>query len=236
MLSAGGEVIRMLVPGDAAGMIGVGITSLVSLALAGAGQNGCAGVSWILVGLLVWMAAVGLMLPAQQTENALLLHAPWQSIWRGICYAGFNMALAIPEVAEQAKRMSSREQRACAMMATTILTGLLAAENGLMLRHFTLQKEIMPMLKMIIESGKIGRIVGVAGMYLAVLTTACAALRGLWTLGSEKLVWRLAGWLMMNLCAMLGFAQVVERVYPLLGMGCLGMILWGFFAKMEKNA
>lgn len=92
------------------------------------------------------------------------------------------------------------------------------------------------MLKMISESGKIGRNVGVAGMYLAVLTTSCAALRGLWTLGAGKPVWCLTGWLMMNLCAMLGFAQMVERIYPLLGMGCLGMIFWGFFAKMEKNA
>lgn len=236
MLSAGGEVIRMLIPGAVSGMIGVGVTSLVSLALAGTGQSGSARVSWLLVGLLTWMAAVGLVLPVQQTENAALLHAPWQSIWKGTCYAGFNMALAIPGLAEQAKEMTGREQRACAVMAAAILTGLLAAENGLMLRHSALQKETMPMLKMISESGNIGRIAGIAGMYLAVLTTACAVLRGLWALGAEKTVWRLTGWLMMNLCAMLGFAQVVECVYPLLGMGCLGMILWGFFAKMEKNA
>ena len=88
----------------------------------------------------------------------------------------------------------------------------------------------MPFIHLMAAYGRAGYALGGAAMYLAVLTTACASLRGLWTLGAGRR-WRMISAAGMLLCSAVGFTGVVEKAYPMLGAGCLGLLCAAIFRE-----
>lgn len=234
MLAGGGEIAAMMVPGRLTWAVGAWVTLLLSLTMAQRGLNGSAWVSGVMAGILLLLLGTGLVLPVQQTVAGK--GEPVQSVLRGACYAGFNMALAVPGLAETSSALSRREKRRCALLMTGILAALLALGNGVMLRRGEDQHCAMPLLQISLQWGSAGRGVCCGGMYLAVLTTACAALRGLWMLLPQGRGVRIGAAGAMLLCAMTGFTGMVERVYPVLGGGCLMLLAAAWRTKIKKNA
>lgn len=234
MLAGGGEVIALVHPGRLAWAAGTGATLLLSVMMARHGLGGSAWVSGIMAGILLLLLGIGSTLPVQP---AMVHDAnPARSILQGACYAGFNMALASPGLAEASAGLNDREKRRCALLMTGMLAALLALGNGVMLRRGADQRYAMPLLQMSLHLGVLGRGLCCGGMYLAVLTTACAALRGLWLLLPQKRWARIAAVGGMFLCAMTGFTGMVEVVYPVLGGGCLVLLVAAWGTKIEKNA
>ncbi|MBQ8654884.1 MAG: hypothetical protein IJ507_08070 [Clostridia bacterium] len=225
MLAGAGEIAALLLPVRHASAIGTALTAILAWILTGRGQTGMAGISRALVILLLGLSAAGFLLPAQ--KGAVISFAkPWEAVIRGAAWSGFNMALAVPVLAGSAGRLSLRERRKCAAVLTAVLTTLLLGGDLLLLRHSGLCGEAMPMLRLMAGFGLAGYTLAGVCMYLAVLTTCCASLQGIRTLlpGRETLC--LCG---MLLCAMLGFSAVVEKVYPVLGAACLGLMTAAFF-------
>lgn len=234
MLAGGGEIAALMVPGRLTWAVGAGMTLLLSLMMARRGLSSSAWVSGVMAGILLLLLGTGLILPVQQTTAG---HgAPVESILRGACYAGFNMALAVPGLAETSSGLNGREKRQCALLMTGVLAILLTLGNGVMLRRGADQQCAMPLLQMSLHWGSVGRGVCCGGMYLAVLTTACAALRGLWILLPQGRRTRIGAACAMLLCAMTGFTGMVEQVYPVLGGGCLMLLLVAWRTKIKKNA
>lgn len=227
MLAGGGEIAALMLPVQNAYVLGVAVTGVLTFMLAGRGERSSAAISRILVILLIVMAGAGFFLPVRQGA-AMYADAPCQSVLQGACYAGFNMALAVPGLAIAAGNMTQKMRIHCAMLTAGLLGILLLGGNALLLWHPTLQGEAMPFIRLMSGYGKTGYALGAGCMYLAVLTTACASLRGLWSFLRERSRWRLTLAAGMLLCAFLGFSGLVERVYPALGMGCLILMAVAF--------
>ena len=223
MLAGAGEIAALMLPVRGAYLMGLLGTAALTVLLARQGTAGAGRAGNVLTALLLAMAAAGFLLPARTAAVVAAAPSPGQSLLRGACYAGFNMALAVPGLACAAPGMSRRGRRQCALMLAAVLGALLAGGNGLLLRHSALRGETMPFIHLMASYGRVGYALGGAAMYLAVLTTACASLRGLWTLGGGR-KWRVLSALGMLGCAGAGFAVAVEWAYPLLGAGCLMLL------------
>ena len=230
MLAGAGEIAALMLPLPGAYLLGLMGTAVLTVLLARQGAAGAGRAGNVLTVLLLVMAGAGFLLPARKAAVITAVASPGQSLFRGASYAGFNMALAVPGLACAAPSMTRRARRQCALLLSGVLGLLLAGGNGLLLRHSALRGETMPFIRLMAAYGRAGYALGGAAMYLAVLTTACASLRGLWTLDTGR--WRTVSVLGMLACAGAGFAAVVGRAYPMLGAGCL--LLLGAAAFREK--
>ena len=230
MLAGAGEIAALMLPLPGAYLLGLTGTAAVTVLLARQGTAGAGRAGKVLTALLLVMAGAGFLLPARKAAVVAAAASPGQSLLRGASYAGFNMALAVPGLAAAAPAMSRRGRRQCALLLAAVLGALLAGGNGLLLRHSALRGETMPFIHLMAAYGRAGYALGGAAMYLAVLTTACASLRGLWTLGAGRR-WRMISAAGMLLCSAVGFTGVVEKAYPMLGAGCLGLLCAAIFRE-----
>lgn len=228
MLAGAGEIAALMLPLPGAYLLGLTGTAVLTVLLARQGTAGAGRAGNALTALLLVMAGAGFLLPARSGAVVAPAASPGQSLLRGASYAGFNMALAVPGLASAAPAMTRRARRQCALLLAAVLGALLAGGNGLLLRHSALRGETMPFIHLMAAYGRAGYALGGSAMYLAVLTTACAALRGLWTLGEGR-KWRMLSALGMLACAGVGFAGVVGKAYPLLGAGCLMLLVGSIF-------
>ena len=218
MLAAAGEIAALTIPLRGAYWMGLMSTLCLALWLSERKLIGLARLSQVLTVCLIAVMALGLTLPrlrgAWVEEAAGLSRLP-ESLLRGLCYGGFNIALASPVLDETAVGLSARDKRRCVTRASLILGALLMLGNGVLLRHPALLSAALPYVELLGFWGRWGMGLGAAALYLAVLTTLVTCLRGLAALLPRR-------WLMglPLLVALLGFTGAVDRLYPLLGGGC----------------
>lgn len=224
MLAGAGEIAALVLPVRAARWIGMASTLTAAWLLARGTSSGLAWVSRVMMGVLAALIALGLL--AEPMKAAVLLQeAPVLAVLRGMAYGGFNAALLLP-VASASPLSQTEKTRSC-LMACMVLTGLLALGNAVLLRHPALLYEEMPFIALMSRYGKLGYVTGACGLYLAVLSTLTACMRGL---GCRPL------WIpCILLVAAAGFSGVVDRLYPALGGICAAILLMGkieeFFRK-----
>lgn len=228
MLAGGGEIAALMLPVRSAYLMGLICTMASTIWLTRRGLEASGFASGVLVVLLLVMVAAGMV---QQPEKAVALPEKGftASMLRGSAYAGFNMALAAPALCVSVSGLTSRERRQVVLLLAMALLVLLAAGNALLLRHSALRGAAMPYIRLLMKWGKPGYWLGGGCMYAAVLTTACASYRGLRIIAGSR-----CG--MVEVCCMLlfaciGFSGVVEKVYPLLGTGCLAMMTASFLPE-----
>ena len=234
MLAAAGEIAALTVPLHGAYWMGLLSTLCLAWWLS---ERRLAGLAMISRGLTVCLLAVmtmGLMLP--RLRGVWMEDVPaWSqapvSLLRGLCYGGFNAALASPVLNEAAEALSPREKRRCALRVSLILSAVLALGNGVLLRHPALLGAPLPYVTMLSRWGQWGMALGALALYLAVLTTLTACLRGLQGL----LRWRWP-FLLPMLVALLGFAGAVDGLYPLLGGGCFLLLAAKALHGKEKTS
>lgn len=171
--------------------------------------------------LLMAVMALCLLLPQGAAVTlSWTARMPWlAACWRGMCWGGFNAATIAPLLCE--------ERDEAVPCWTALLVGvLLGLGNLLLLRHPERLESTLPMATLFSALGKAGYLCGVTAMYLAMVTTLIAALRGLQTLlpGGERLRCGLAA-LLIAAVACTGFDRIVERGYSLLGGACLALLL-----------
>ncbi|MGN0746337.1 MAG: hypothetical protein ACI4ML_06670 [Aristaeellaceae bacterium] len=230
MLAGAGEIAALMLPVQGAYIMGLAGTAALTVLLARQGAEGAGAAGKALTALLLLMAGAGFLLPPRKAAVIAPAASPWESLLRGASYAGFNMALAVPGLASAAPDMSRRARRQCALLLAALLGLLLIGGNGLLMRHSALRGETMPFIHLLTAYGRAGYVLGGSAMYLAVLTTACASLRGLWTLGGGRR-WRGIAALGMLACAGAGFTGTVGKAYPVLGAGCLVLLCAAIFQE-----
>lgn len=221
MLSGSGMVAAMLLPVRHAEGIGAAMTFLLACVLAYRTRGGLAWVSRVLLLLLTAVILTAFVLPRRAA--VLIADArPAVALAKGLTYGGFNAALQCPilSAAPQDVRTRGRSVR----RAACLLCLLLLLGHGALLRHPALVGEPMPFIRLTASLGRAGHLLGACSMYLAILSTLTACLRGL-----RRHMGLPAGVIAVSL---LGFSGVVEAVYPLLGGGCL---LWLAAAKFTNS-
>jgi len=205
------------------------IAMLITLVLAWwLSQRTAAGLAWVsraMLSVLALLILSGLVLPpmrAVPVENASIP----EGFLRALAYGGFNAALMSPVLGcSPAARHGCKKSLAAACM---LLALLLMLGNAVLLRHPALMAEPLPFVRMSGAWGLPGRLLAAVSLYLAILSTLTACVKG--TGGRAA---ALAG---MGLAAMLGFSGVVEVLYPVLGGGCLALLAAAKFTNYNRNA
>ena len=224
MLSGAGEVAALVTPLRYARVIGMLLTLVLAWLLA---RHTIAGLAWVSRGMLAVLAvmiSLGLFLPPKETAR-LSNGGGVQALLQGLTYGGFNAALQVPILMQAACDDAAR--RRCIRQAGGVTLLLLTLGNAVLLRHTALLDEPLPFLRMLSGLGKAGYWLCALSLYLAILSTLTACLRGL------QGTWLpLCGIIAVSL---LGFSGVVARVYPLLGGGCCVMLLMAKFTNCARN-
>ena len=175
----------------------------------------------LMAALTALMGLCWLLSPEQGYTLGTVSRLPaWlEACGRGLCWGGFNLAFAAPLVCRNA-----RERRA-PRLAAILLGGLLLLGNGLLLRHAALWNHPLPMVALLARLGAAGYALGAAALYLAMLTTLIAVLRGLRDLLPVHMAWKdgaaLAG---VAAVSAVSFQEIVGVGYPLLGAACLCLL------------
>lgn len=224
MLAGAGEIARLTLPVYGAYWIGAAVTALLAWLLAHRMSTGLAWVSRCMLCVLMILIALGLTAPPMR---AAYMSQPVfvQPMLRGFTYGGFNAALQAPVMAASA--ITGRMKRRSAACACLILTGLMLIANAVLLRHPALLGEEMPFVQLMNRYGRVGYLLGAGVLYLAVLSTTAACLRGL---GKRPVC--IPG---MLLTAMAGFSGVVDLVYPVLGGLCAAILLAAKIQEFFRN-
>lgn len=215
MLSGAGEVAALTLAVPGAYWLGMVLTLMLAWLLA---KRTVSGLAWVSRGLLAVLAVLILLgfTVAPMRSAALQTVRPAQALWCGVTYGGFNAALQAPIMA-MAAGYSHAQRKRHALAACAVMLCLLMLGNAVLLRHPSLMGEPMPFLRMMNSYGKFGYWLGAISLYLAILSTLTACLRGL--------PGTLLPILGIILVSALGFTGVVERVYPVLGGSCFLLLL-----------
>lgn len=230
MLAGGGEVAALVLPVHGAREIGLSCMLLAGWLLARETSAWLAMVSRGLILCLVMMIAAGLLMPPQ--PGVVLQGGGWEALFHGLCYGGFNIALAAPVAAMIGTDMTQQEQGKCAAGFTLLVALLLACGNGVLQRHTVLLGESLPFVRLLAGLGPLGYGLCGAALYLAALTTLTACLRGLRAICPGHMGVVLVG---IVLLSMAGLEDIVQLVYPVLGGGCVLLLVAAQAAKRTKT-
>ena len=222
MLSGAGEIAALTIPIRGAYLLGVFATLALSWLLANQTVSGLAWVSRILLVILAVLIVSGLTLPPIKAVSIEEISVP-EALIRGLTYGGFNAALQAP-IMVTAVRSTNAERKRAACLAGMLILFLLTLGNAVILRHSATISEPMPFLKIMAGYGKSGYYLCSVSLYLAILSTLTACMRGI-----DGKILPAASILLVS---MFGFTGVVEVAYPILGGGCFLMLL---AAKMMNS-
>lgn len=225
MLSAAGHVTALSLPVRGAYWIGVAAAFTLAYFLARRTETGLAWVSRGMLAVMLVLIGAGLFLPpmrAVQVEES----GRGAALLRGVTYGGFNAALLCPVMGRFSGLPTLSRRRAIGAFCLT-LAALLSLGCGVLLRHPALIGEAMPFVVLMRQLGRAGYLLGALCLYMAILSTLTACLRGL-----SGNAWACAG--MIAVC-LLGFDGVVNRVYPLLGAGCFAMLAGAKLMKIRNS-
>ena len=220
MLAGSGEIAALTLP--LRGAYWLGLAGTLGLAAFFSERNlaGLAALSRALVGSLLALLIPALLLPP--TRGAWLTPpSAARPLIRGLCYGGFNVALATPVLAEAAD-LPPGEKRRLALSSSAALGLILALGNAVLLRHPGLAGQPLPYVALAARLGRWGQGVAALALYLATLTTLTACLRGL--RGLLRARWAVA---LPALVALMGFTGAVDALYPALGALCCAGEIFG---------
>lgn len=222
MLSGAGEIAVLTIPVQGAYHFGLLGTLTLSWILANRTVSGLAWVSKILLSILAVLIVLGLTLSPMKA--VIIYEENWpEALIRGLTYGGFNAALQAPIIAT-ALGIPNAERKRAAKLSGFLVLFLLTLGNAVLLRHSALIFEPMPFLKMMTEFRKTGYWLGAISLYLAILSTLTACMRGI--------NGRILPAMSILFVSFFGFTGVVDIVYPILGGGCFLML---FIAKITNS-
>lgn len=224
MLSGAGEVAALVLPFHHAYWMGMVGTLALAWLLARRTNAGLAWVSRVLLAVLAVMIGMGLFIRPQRAVQ-VSSDGGGAALLRGVTYGGFNAALQWPILTGAS--LPPQERRRATRRAGIVILLLLLLGNAVLQRHSALMSEQMPFLRMLSGYGQFGYCLGALSLYLAILSTLTACLRGL-----------PGNWLPpvgIISVSLLGFTGVVTWAYPLLGGGCFVMLLAAKFTNCSSN-
>ncbi|MBE5804706.1 MAG: hypothetical protein E7316_09365 [Clostridiales bacterium] len=221
MLAGGGEIAALLLPVRFARAMGMGMTLAAAWVMSEGEGRLLPVVSRGLLLCLVGVALAGLFMPARTAACMGQSGGP-EGILMGLCYGGFNVALAAPVMAHWGGRLTEGERRRCAVGVVAVLTALLACGHAVLLRHTALMDEQLPFVMLLAPCGRWGYALAGTALYLAALTTLTACLRGLRTMVNRGFPLAVVAVAALSLS---GLDELVDVVYPVLGGGCFLLLM-----------
>lgn len=242
MLAASGEIGALALPVHGAYWIVILITLAAGLFLSRRSLSPLAQAGKLLVPALALIFGLCLLLP-EKTAASLQAVAPhWlkilESALGGVSYGALNVTLAAGVLCEIGRGLADRKAVRTAFFLGVCLLALLSLANAALMRQPQLQDAALPMVMLLNNYGKVGYWLALIGLYLAVFSTFLAMARGFLNMFSCYI----PGWkafaitgAVFLLFAVIGFAQLVGVVYPVLGFLCLLLLLWTLTSKKSPE-
>lgn len=240
MISAAGHLFALALPYRGAYLLGMLVTIGLSLLMGCITPKIMTAVSGLLT--ILFAAAVIMCMVFDWGEAAVAVStpkAPMQVVEgsvRAVAYAALNLALSIGAVCRFGGcscRISSRS----AVLFGLTMTGLLFVSNILYLKHPELTNAAFPMVALLARFGRVGHLISLLMMYLAILTTLSAGLFALRTGLEEKLSPSMALCMTVILpliVAFAGFEGIVDGWYTPVGLLCLLLVFAPLFVRREN--
>ncbi len=226
MLSGAGEVAALVIPMRGAYWCGMAVTLLLAWILACKTSVGLSWVSRMMFLVFIVVLIVGLTVREESTAEIRNIFIP-EALAKGVSYGGFNAALLIP-VLQMASGYAKRIKQRALRIAGVIAFLLLFSGVAVLQRHPMLLYEAMPFVQLLKGWGKWGYYLSASCLYLAVLSTLTACIRGL---GKGYLA--TVGIILVSL---MGFGKVVDYAYTILGGACMLMLLMAKFRNCSRKA
>lgn len=223
MLSGAGEIADLTLPFRHAYWIGVTGTLTAAWLMAHRTVVGLAWVSKCLIFVLSILLLAALSVPRIHT-SVIRESIPAHAIVHSICYSGFNAALLVPVL----QRKEPTEAKTALIAAGVILAVFLTIGNIVFFLHPQILHEPMPFVSLARQLGKTGFYLCGLCLYIAILSTLTACLRGL-----GKSVCAVAG---VVIVSFFGFSKVVEHAYTFIGGGCCLMFMLAKFTNYSRRA
>ncbi|MBR6668791.1 MAG: hypothetical protein IKL25_10580 [Clostridia bacterium] len=214
MLSAAGELSSMMLPFHYGGITGAVLTFVIAWWLAKHSSVGLSCISKMLVVVMLVNIAAGLWLPTEQ-GMVVEIHRGEMAAIKWLAYGGYNAALLVPVCAYHVD-IPRRQRNVEKGRASIIIACLLSMGNLVLNLHHELTSETLPFVRLSSRFGIAGFIMASGSMYLAVLSTLTACIRGL-----------PSGWLSLCIIAVsiVGFKETVAYVYPIVGFTCMVLLV-----------
>ena len=212
MIGGAGELAKLLLPVQHAFFVGAGFTLLLCWFLSTRVNHGLAMVSQMTMAVMFCLIMLG-FLAEPKASVRISGQMSGKILWKTVTYAGFNTPMMIPLLINLP--ISSSKKRKGVIVALALIGGLLMLANAVLQRHSALIFEPMPFTKLLTMYGRLGYWVSSVCIYLAIVSTLTACIKG----GQGNPVMMLA----MVAVACLGFGGVIDVVYPLLGFA--GLVL-----------
>lgn len=229
MVSGGAELGALTINLHSARLIGAGVTLLVALAGCKWGTGALAGMGALLVpAIFVYYAAMLAGMP-ETTPMAVSWGSLPASALLGGLYAALNVAVA-GGVACMAGRSAVNPWRVGAITGGCVMVMLMSANAALLSAGEAIRDQPMPGVLLASRWGIAGFYMSAGLMFLAVVSTLCAALSSMREqILSLRPAWGKGALLPpAALCAVIsavGFKPLVDLGYPLMGWGCALMLL-----------
>ncbi len=226
MTAAAGELAALTVPIRNARGLGGLITLCLCAALATKPLKALAVIGRLLLPALALAMLLCLRIPgnggaAPEISLAQLVLAASQAA----SYAGLNVLLSLGVLRDVGTGRARKEKRWIARGTGLVFALLLSLSNAAFLPHMgDLRDAALPTVLLLRSYGKAGYTIAAAVLYLAVISTLIAVLRGLRALLPGRHAWAWAA-LLSALTSQLGFRDIVGRAYPILGgLGILALL------------
>ena len=235
MTAAAGELAALTVPLVHARVWGGVATLIFCTAMSGKSLRGLAGMGKLLLPVMAAAFLLCLRLPEAETQlDKMSVFPVFTAVLRAVGYCGMNVLLAAEVVCEAGRDENTAERRRTALGAGLLLGMVLALGNGALLRHNDIAVGApLPVVALLRAYGKAGFYLAAAVLYLAVVTTLLASLRGLCALllphfpSRAKTLSALAA----AAVSLMGFENIVAGAYPALGWLSLLLIFLPAFHR-----
>lgn len=237
MLAAAGEMWALTLPVFYAREIGAAITLLICLAQ----QKNAGRIGAMMGKLLLPVLLLSLLLCLRSSGEALKTPA-WtpagacRALFSALGYSALNVTLSAGMICEAGRGKGKREKRRLSILCALMIGALMLLANGALLRHGEALDAALPVVALLRAFGKEGFYLSAAVLYLAVMTTLTAQVKGLSALLPGKGKYRIAlSGVLTVFASLLGFQGIVGAAYPILGWAAMGSTALSLIFRRKKR-
>lgn len=235
MTAAAGELWALTIPLRHARSMGMLFSLGCCMAASGRPERAMTALGYLLLPVLLLALTLCMRAPAspEMSPSAPGARDAAQAVAGCFAYAGMNGMLALGIMEKAGRDCSRRRNCRCAVWAGGAVTALLLLCNRALLPHAALRDEPLPLVVLLRVYGTEGYYLAAAVLYLAVITTLIAVLRGLRD-RTARILPRfscLVTGLAVAAVSLCGFERIVAVAYPVLGLMCF----WLFAGKKRER-
>lgn len=227
MTAAAGGVCALILPIHNARAMGYLGTLLLAVWAARYPLRALAALGKILIPALLIAFALCFRLPGENQFPVFSAGELIMGLLQALAYAGMNVMLSAGVLCEAGGQCNPRGFCRGAAWSGGAIGMLLLLGNGVLLPHReSLMHEALPMVILLRGYGKWGYYLSAGVLYLAIMTTLIALLRGMWEIfrGKMRYPYACAG-VVAGITGLIGFEEIVAKAYPMLGIISL-LLIW----------